>query len=89
MMKKTIIALVVAAFSLAVALAIFMHPSEDNIFYANVDALTDPGEEGTNTYQCYNNIHSDDLQQVFYCGTCDWITGAADFIFPGKGQCTR
>ena len=58
--------------------------SMDELFNANVEALTRSEESGTGT--CYNSITTSEGQKVLYCGTCTYLPGKPD-TFSGTGEC--
>ena len=75
-MKKTIL-LAGEAVLLAAAVSAFVYVnnesnSMDELFEANVEALT--RNEGIGT-KCYKNIRNDPSDVALYCGTCGEIPG--------------
>jgi hypothetical protein len=55
-----------------------------DVSLANVEALA---SEGSGNKDCWDTITTAVAQQVFYCGTCDWIKNSKPSVYSKKKKC--
>ena len=86
-MKKLILIAVSAIVAVSAGIFAYLNSESrsDEFFEANVEALAD--NEGTK-YTCESNIATGD-GNVFFCGTCNWVSGAKEAWNSRTQTCTR
>lgn len=87
-MKKKLLLSIIAAVLVTCAVTVCVKVSRSNDqFERNVEALSLIEEGAPGTGKCYKRIHSTDTGLVLFCGSCIYVKGEHDWLFPGTDVC--
>lgn len=86
-MKETIFFAIAATIVACVLIVSVIVSRKNDPFEHNVEALSliEEGASGHGT--CYSRIHTTDTGLVLFCGTCIYVRGERNLIFPGPSVC--
>ena len=84
-MKRNKIFMIAAAIMLFALAAVLAEPTGPPGSHNEKEDKT-PGGGGAGGKECWHSITSDPLHQVYYCGTCSFISGSKAWN-SGKGKC--